>query len=49
MALVLNVPMLRELFHFSGDVRIILGISALSSICILLLSATVKGLLHKPN
>ncbi len=42
LALVLSVPMLRELFHFSGDAPQILGVGVLAALGILLLSAAVK-------
>jgi len=47
LALVLSVPMLRTLFHFSGDAPHILGVGALSAISVLLLSAAVKGVLRE--
>ena len=42
LALVLNIPMLRELFHFSGNALHILGIGILAAFSILLFSAAVK-------
>jgi len=42
LALVLSVPMLRELFHFSGDAPHILGIGIMAAFSILLFSAAVK-------
>ena len=42
LALVLGVPMLRGLFHFSGDAPQFLGVGMLSAISVLLLSAGVK-------
>ncbi len=45
LALALNVPMLRELFHFSGSVPHILVVGALAAVCVLLLSAGVKRML----
>ena len=42
LALVLGVPALRELFHFSGEVPRLLGAGLLAACCVLLLSATVK-------
>ena len=47
LVLVFSVPMLRELFHFSGDAPHILGVGVLSAISILLLSAAVKSMLRK--
>ena len=46
LALVLSVPILRELFHFSGGAPHILGVGVLSAISVLLLSAVVKGVLR---
>ena len=45
LALVLSVPVLRELFHFSGDALQILSIGVLAAISVLLLSTVVKRLL----
>ena len=45
LALVLSVPMLRDLFHFSGDALLFLGVGALASASVLLLGAGVKRLL----
>jgi len=45
LALVLGVPMLRELFHFSGDAPQILGVGVLAALGVLLLSAGVKRML----
>lgn len=42
LALVLNVPVLRELFHFSGDMPLILGVGVLAAFGTLLLSAVAK-------
>jgi len=42
LALVLSVPGLRELFHFSGDAPHLLGVSVLSAFGVLLLGAGVK-------
>jgi Ca2+-transporting ATPase len=42
LALVLSVPVLRELFHFSGDAPHILGVGVLAALSVLLLSAAVK-------
>jgi Ca2+-transporting ATPase len=42
LALVLGVPALRELFHFSGEVPRLMGAGVLAACCVLLLSATVK-------
>jgi Ca2+-transporting ATPase len=42
LALVLSIPVLRELFHFSGDAPHILGVGVLASFSVLLLSAAVK-------
>ncbi|MDD5384774.1 MAG: cation-translocating P-type ATPase [Gallionella sp.] len=46
LALVLSIPVLRELFHFSGDAPHILGIGVLAACCVLPLSAAVKGVLR---
>ena len=43
--LVLSVPLLRELFHFSGDAPHILGVGVLAAFGVLLLSAGVKRML----
>jgi len=45
LALVLSVPVLRELFHFSGDTPHIMGVGVLAAIGVLLLSAGVKRML----
>ncbi|MCR4304787.1 MAG: cation-translocating P-type ATPase [Gallionella sp.] len=42
LALVLSVPMLRELFHFSGDAAHIFGVGVLAALGVMLLSAGVK-------
>ena len=42
LALVLGLPVLRGLFHFSGDAPQFLGVGMLSAISVLLLSAGVK-------
>ena len=42
LALVLSVPVLRELFHFSRDTLHIFGIGALAACCVMLFSAAVK-------
>ena len=42
LALVLSVPVLRGLFHFSGDAPHILGVGVLAACSVLLLSAAVK-------
>lgn len=42
LALVLSVPVLRGLFHFSGDAPHILGVGVLATASMLLLSAGVK-------
>jgi len=42
---VLSVPVLRELFHFSGDTPHIMGVGVLAAIGVLLLSAGVKRML----
>jgi Ca2+-transporting ATPase len=42
LAMVFNIPVLRELFHFSGDAPHLLGIAVLAAFSILLLSAGVK-------
>ncbi|MDD5300677.1 MAG: cation-translocating P-type ATPase [Gallionella sp.] len=49
LALVLSVPLLRELFHFSGSAPHILGVAAFSAISVLLFSAMIKGVLRKQN
>jgi P-type Ca2+ transporter type 2C len=45
LTLVLSVPVLRELFHFSGDTIHILGVGVLASLSVLLLSTGVKRML----
>jgi len=45
LALVLSVPVLRELFHFSGDAPHILGVGVLAACSVLLLSAAVKRMM----
>jgi Ca2+-transporting ATPase len=45
LALVLSVPILRELFHFSGDAPRILGVGMLAALSVLLLSAVVKRII----
>ena len=45
LALVLSVPVLRKLFHFSGDAPYILGVGALAACSVLLLSAAVKRMM----
>ncbi|MGC2049706.1 MAG: cation-translocating P-type ATPase [Gallionella sp.] len=47
LALVLSVPVLRELFHFSGDATHILGVGTLSAISVLLLSAGIKRIVSQ--
>ncbi len=42
LALVFSLPVLRELFHFSGDVQHILGIGILSAFSVLLLSVGMR-------
>jgi Ca2+-transporting ATPase len=42
LTVVLSVPVLRELFHFSGDTAHILGVGVLAASSVLLLSAMVK-------
>jgi len=42
LALVLSVPVLRELFHFSGDTPDILGVGVLAACSVLLLSSAIK-------
>jgi Ca2+-transporting ATPase len=42
LALVLSVPVLRELFHFSGDALHLLAVGAVAALSVLLLSAGVK-------
>ncbi|MBY0575322.1 MAG: hypothetical protein K2P67_01835 [Gallionellaceae bacterium] len=46
LALVLGIPALRELFHFSGDTPHIFGVGILAACCVLLLSAAVKRILR---
>ncbi|OFZ67740.1 MAG: ATPase [Betaproteobacteria bacterium RBG_16_56_24] len=45
LALTLSVPVLRELFHFSGDSPHLLGIGVLATLGVLLLGAGVKRIL----
>ena len=45
LALVLSLPVMRELFHFSGDATHIIGIGLLSALNVLLLSAVMKRIL----
>jgi len=45
LALVLSIPVLRELFHFSGSAPHILGVGILAALGILLLSAAVKRMM----
>jgi P-type Ca2+ transporter type 2C len=45
LALVLSVPVLRGLFHFSGDAPYILGVGVLAACSVLLLSAAVKRMM----
>ncbi len=42
LTVVLSVPMLRGLFHFSGEALHILGVGVLAALCVLLLSTGVK-------
>jgi Ca2+-transporting ATPase len=42
LAMVLSIPVLRELFHFSGNAPRILGVGVLAACSVLLLSAAVK-------
>ncbi len=49
LALVLSVPMLRELFHFSGDAPHILGVGGTATFSVLLFSAAVKRVLRKQS
>lgn len=42
LAIVFNIPVLRNLFHFSGDAPHLLAIAVLAAFSILLLSAGVK-------
>jgi len=42
LVLVLSLPALRELFHFSGDAPHILGVGVMSALSVLLLSAGMK-------
>ena len=46
LALVLSVPALRELFHFSGDAPHILGVGMLAAFSTLLLGAVVKRMMR---
>jgi Ca2+-transporting ATPase len=45
LALVLSIPVLRGLFHFSGDAPHILGVGVLAACSVLLLSAAVKRMM----
>jgi P-type Ca2+ transporter type 2C len=45
LALVLSLPVLRELFHFSGDAPHIFGVGVLSAFSVLLLSSGMKRIL----
>jgi Ca2+-transporting ATPase len=45
LARVLSVPVLRGLFHFSGDAPYILGVGVLASFSVLLLSTAVKRMM----
>lgn len=45
LCLVLGIPVLRELFHFSGSMLPVLGAGILAACCVLLLSAAVKRVL----
>jgi len=45
LALVLSVPVLRGLFHFSGDAPHILGVGVLAACSVLLLSAAIKRMM----
>ncbi|HUV99308.1 MAG TPA: cation-translocating P-type ATPase [Gallionella sp.] len=45
LAMVFNIPVLRELFHFSGDASHLLAIALLAAFSILLLSAGVKRII----
>ncbi len=45
LALVLSIPALRGLFHFSGDAPLILGAGVLAACSVLLLSAAVKRMM----
>jgi len=51
LAVVFNIPVLRELFHFSGDALHLLAIAVLAAFSILLLSAGVKRIIgeEQPN
>jgi Ca2+-transporting ATPase len=49
LALALSVPVLRGLFHFSGDAPHILGVGVLATISVLLLSAGVKRIMRTPK
>jgi hypothetical protein len=42
LAMVFNIPTLRELFHFSGGAPHLLAIAVLAAFSVLLLSAGVK-------
>jgi Ca2+-transporting ATPase len=46
LTIVLSVPMLRELFHFSGDTPHILGVGVLAAFSVLLLSAGIKRIMR---
>jgi len=47
LALVLSVPLLREVFHFSGEAPYILSVGVLAALTVLLVSAGVKRFLEK--
>lgn len=47
LVLVLSVPILRELFHFSGNAQLILSIGLLAAVSTWLLSAVVKRIMSK--
>jgi Ca2+-transporting ATPase len=48
LAIVFNIPVLRELFHFSGDTPHLLATAVLAAFSILLLSAGVKRVIGSP-
>ena len=47
LALALSVPLLREVFHFSGEAPYILRVGVLAALIVLLVSAGVKRILEK--
>jgi len=45
LAFALSIPLLRDLFHFSGDLMPMLGVGLLAATSIFVLSAAVKRML----